>query len=95
MLVLNGVDQPNASHLPAALRRDLIFEVDRGDTCLEVLADGAVDVGGPPYPVSASAMTGIETARVMFRACSVISVWVKRPMSGVPSRLAVAPNPVM
>ena len=41
-----------------------------------------------PYPVSASTMIGIATARQMRRARSMISVWVSNPMSGSPINVA-------
>ena len=50
---------------------------------------------GLPYPVSASAITGIDTAAAMRRALSTISDIVIRPTSGRPRREAALPNPVM
>ena len=42
-----------------------------------------------------SATSGIETVPLMRRARSMISLWVRIPMSGTPSVLAARPNPVV
>ena len=54
-----------------------------------------ITFSGLPYPVSASAITGMSTQSAIRRALSTISVMVSRPTSGRPSSAADVPNPVM
>ena len=49
----------------------------------------------PPYPVSASAMTGMDRSRLaIIPALSRISLRVASPRSAIPSRDIVVPAPV-